>query len=267
MRASGWAGSRPRKLIPIPPVPPRTRQQLFLAISKPGSNPFCLSCRGKPRFWPSRGGFPPAPDHRSGLSLLPTNIRSGQVVFVVQAIWIDRGLPAAPREMYSTALPEPRLHLVFWMLMCPGPRCKPHSVAGCSSLPLPGASPRITPKSQQGPTGIWTPNAQDGTPHFFEACWTDRRLCSQPGDTGRGEVFRLGGGGPGASVHKFWSWNTTGEMHSHTEKLSVSTGRGGTRALAGPERDPKIKPKESKRTTPPARKSTIEGGHLLFRRG
>lgn len=205
MRASGWAGSRPRKLIPIPPVPPRTRQQLFLAISKPGSNPFCLSCRGKPRFWPSRGGFPPAPDHRSGLSLLPTNIRSGQVVFVVQAIWIDRGLPAAPREMYSTALPEPRLHLVFWMLMCPGPRCKPHSVAGCSSLPLPGASPRITPKSQQGPTGIWTPNAQDGTPHFFEACWTDRRLCSQPGDTGRGEVFRLGGGGPGASVHKFWS--------------------------------------------------------------
>lgn len=30
-----------------------------------------------------------------------------------QAIWIDKGLPGAPREMHSTGLPEPRWHLGF----------------------------------------------------------------------------------------------------------------------------------------------------------
>lgn len=187
--ASGQAGSRPRKLIPPPPVPPRTRQLLFLAISKPGCNPPCLSRRGKPCFWPSRGGFPPAPGHRSGLSLLPTNIRSGRAALVVQEICTERGLPA---------LPKLRWYLAFWMLMCPNLWCKPRGTAGCRSLPSPGASFGTTPKNQQGPAGNRTLNAQDGTSLLFQACWTDRRL--RPARGHRGEVFLLGGRGKPAQV-------------------------------------------------------------------
>lgn len=131
-RAYSQAFSQPRKLIPIPPVPPGTRQQLFIAIPKPGSNPLCLSPRGKPRFWLGGVGLPPAAGHRSVLSLLTRNIQSGWAAFAIPAIRIDDVQPSPCCG-----------HICFFrMLVHPVPWGKPHSAAPCLCQEHPMGLPR-----------------------------------------------------------------------------------------------------------------------------
>lgn len=143
-RAYSQAFSRPRKLIPAPPVPPGTRQQLFIAIPKPGSNPPCLSPRGKPCFWPRGTGLPPAAGHRSVLSLLTRNIQSGWAAFAIPVIGIDE--------------------------VQPSPCCCGIYFLGCSCTRVHGANPTAwLPAPARSipwgcPTMNWTPTTPDGTP-------------------------------------------------------------------------------------------------------
>lgn len=230
-RAYSQAFSQPRKLIPAPPVPPGTRQQLFIAIPKPGSNPLCLSPRGKPRFWPGGVGLPPAAGHRSVLSLLTRNIQSGWAAFAIPAIRIDD--------------------------VQPSPCCGRICFLGCSCTQVHGANPTVQlPASARSipwgcPAANGTPTTLDGTPSVLSGGTEPKSFCLVAG---------------GRVLEQSIPWGIHRDVlpHRGIDHKQGERRDAGIRGAEGefPQLPPTSKSQREQRTA----KSTTEGGNTPYRK-